>query len=334
MRTVEFRRRREADWARLESMVDRVLKRGLNRLSDAELEELPRLYRGVLSSLSVARKTTLDRALVQYLEALAARSYLAVYAARRSRTGDLWRALFEEVPRRLRTMKVDLAMSIAITGVGVIVAWTLVSADPGWYFMFVAPGLAGDRDPSASTEVLRTALYEGGGEAGLVNFASSLFAHNTGIALLAAALGFAAGIPTALLLFTNGLMLGAFLQLYASRGLLFPLLGWLLPHGIPEIGAIVLCGAVGLHWGRAVVAPGRFTTAVALGQAGRRGSLIVLSCVGLLALAGVIEGIFRQVVLDDRVRWALAAFNGAWFFLWLSLGGRRAPSARRDKVRP
>ena len=41
-------------------------------------------------------------------------------------------------------------------------------------------------------------------------FAAQLFSHNSGIAIFAFALGFALGIPTAVLLIYNGVYLGSF----------------------------------------------------------------------------------------------------------------------------
>ncbi len=322
-RSVAFRRQREGSWFELDRLVDKVLKGGLRSLDAAELHRLPILYRVALSSLSVARRTAMDRALVSYLEALAARAYLAVYGARRSTRGALQRALGRVFPRRVRTMLPELAIASGLVVLGAVVAAALMEVEPGWYDAFVDPALAGGRDPHASTETLRAALYGGGEQGeGLAFFASFLFVHNAGIGLMCFALGFAAGIPTALLLFSNGLMLGAFLQLYAERGLLFELCGWLLPHGIPEISAVILCGAAGLHLGRAVLLPGRRTVRSALAWAGRRASLVVIGAVVLFAVAGLIEGIFRQTVTDDLMRYGLGLFNVAWLVVWLGFAAR------------
>lgn len=322
-RSVAFRRQREGQWFELDRLVNKALKGGLRSLDAAELHRLPILYRVALSSLSVARRTAMDRALVSYLEALAARAYLAVYGARRSTRGAVRRALLRTFPQRVRSLLPELAIATGLVVLGAVVAAALMAHEPGWYDAFVDPALAGGRDPHASTETLRAALYGGGDQGeGLAFFASFLFVHNAGIGLLCFALGFAAGIPTALLLFTNGLMLGAFLQLYAERGLLFELCGWLLPHGIPEIGAVILCGAAGLHLGRAVLLPGQRTVRAALARAGRRASVVVIGSVVLFAIAGLVEGIFRQAVTDDLTRYGLALFNLAWFATWLGLAGR------------
>ncbi len=326
-RSVAFRKEREGQWAELEGIVDRALKNGLNTLNTHELHRLPILYRGTLASLSVARKTALDRMLIQYLEGLSGKAYLAIYGSRRATKGAVRNMVFRVFPRRVREFSGELLLSTLLVSLGVAIAIMLMKIEPGWYDAFVDPALAGGRDPNASTEMLRSALYSTGDELGDISdglslFASFLFVHNTRIGLLCFALGFAGGIPTAFLLFQNGLMLGAFIELYASRGLLFELGGWMLPHGIPEIGAIILCGAAGLHLGRCMLLPGRRTAREALAHAGRRASVIAAGAVVLFASAGLIEGIFRQVVINDTVRYSFAAFNALWFFGWLLFGGR------------
>jgi uncharacterized membrane protein SpoIIM required for sporulation len=120
-------------------------------------------------------------------------------------------------------------------------------------------------------------------------------------------------------------MLGAFLALYASHGLLVPLLGWLLPHGVPELGAIILCGAGGLAMGRAMLAPGERTTRKALTDAGRRGATVAAGSVLLFLVAGAVEGIFRQTVTHDVLRFAMAFFNASWLTAWLVLGSSDLP---------
>ena len=332
-RSVRFRAEREAEWSELEAMLERVLKGGLRRLSEAELHRLPMLYRSAVSSLDVARKTALDRALVTYLESLVSRAYLAVYTSRRPERAPLRRFFFERFPQAVRSVLPELGLTTAIFALGMLVAYLMTRFDSEWYFAFVDGGLAGGRTPGASTEFLRDGLYEVQ-DTGLSIFATSLFSHNAGIGLIAFALGFAAGVPTSLLVFTNGLMLGGFMALYDERGLLIPLLGWLLPHGVPEIGAILLCGGAGLALGRAVLAPGPRTIRDAMVDAGRRGAVVIAGSIVLFLIAGVIEGVFRQLVTNDLLRFAVAAFNLMWLVAWITLGGRgsaddRAPPPSR-----
>ncbi|MFZ2030417.1 MAG: stage II sporulation protein M, partial [Vitreimonas sp.] len=75
LRSLRFRLEREATWERLEKLLSRVEGRSPQSLSDEDMLAIPALYRATLSSLSVARATSLDQALVDYLEALSARAY-------------------------------------------------------------------------------------------------------------------------------------------------------------------------------------------------------------------------------------------------------------------
>jgi len=118
-------------------------------------------------------------------------------------------------------------------------------------------------------------------------------------------------------------MLGAFLALSSGRGLGIELLGWLLPHGVTELLAVLLCAAAGLAVGEALVFPGRSSRLDALARVGRRGGLVVLGGVLLFFLAGLLEGFFRQLVTNDTVRhatWITSAFVWAAYF---GFAGRR-----------
>ena len=74
-----FRQAHAAEWERLDALVTRLEKRSIRALSDDDLLELPALYRKTLSSLSVARDTSLDQALITYLEQLSTRAYFQIY---------------------------------------------------------------------------------------------------------------------------------------------------------------------------------------------------------------------------------------------------------------
>ena len=82
LKSQRFRQEREADWRRLERLIGKVEKGGIADLSDEDILAAPVLYRSALSALSVARATSLDRGLIDYLETLCARAYFFVYGSR------------------------------------------------------------------------------------------------------------------------------------------------------------------------------------------------------------------------------------------------------------
>ena len=146
---------------------------------------------------------------------------------------------------------------------------TLTLREPDWFYAFVPRALAGGREPNASTADLAQTLFDPHRRPGAVGFfATFLFTHNAQIAILAFALGFACCLPTAFLMFYNGLMLGAFCRpvrictAWASQ-----LGGWLLIHGVTELFAVTLAGAAGFRIGWALAFPGE---QIAAGRGGGR----------------------------------------------------------------
>jgi uncharacterized membrane protein SpoIIM required for sporulation len=335
LRSFEFRREREATWVELERLLALVDKKGVRRLTAEEAMRLPVLYRATLSSLSVARSISLDRNLLEYLESLAARAYFAVYGTRRHLRETVADFLVWRFPAAVRRFRWHMALATAFLLLGSLAGFFITAENPDRFYTFVDADLAGGRGPSASTAELRAVLYDEGSVAdALASFASFLFTHHARIGMFAYALGFLAGLPLFLLIFTNGLMLGAFGALYQSRGLSIDFWGWVLPHGITELGAVVLCGGAGLVLAQALVFPGRSTRLRNLAEGGRRAAVVVIGAVILFFIAGLIEGIFRQTVHSVPVRYGLAGFTAAWWIFYFGWVGRRRERMEAMRLSP
>ena len=322
LKSQRFRQEREADWRRLEHLMDKVERGSAASLTDEEILAVPVLYRATLSSLSVARATSLDRSLIDYLETLTSRAYFFVYGARSTVASRVSSFFVRDWPLAVQAVWRETAVSAVFFALGILAAWLLVAQDPDWYYAFVPQGLAGGRDPTASTESLRATLYDGGGESGLSVFATALFTHNSQVSLLEFALGFAFGVPTAVLEVYNGTIFGAFMALYSSRGLGFELGGWLMIHGVTELFAGVLAGAAGFRIGWAIAFPGTRTRLEAAAQAGRTAAMVMAGVVVMLFFAGLLEGFGRQLITSDWARYGIAAATGAMWLLYF-YGPRR-----------
>jgi len=318
-----FRAAHEAEWERLERLVSRIEKRSVRALSDDDLLVLPLLYRSALSSLSVARETSLDRSLVTYLEQLCTRAYFQIYGVPTSALRQLGRFFAKSWPEAVQALWRETLVSFLLTVAGAFVAYLLVRADPAWYYALMPSGLAAGRDPSASVETLRASIYNSPRE-DLVFLAALVFNNNGRIAILSFALGFAFAVPTILLILYNGLMLGAFVAVFASKGLGWNVVGWLMIHGTTEIFAIVLSGAAGFRIGMAVAFPGRLSRSDSAIVAGRSAATAMAGTVVMLVIAGLLEGIGRQTVTDDFSRYAIGLAMLAGWLLYFYLPRRKA----------
>lgn len=314
-----FRQAHATDWERLDDLVTRLEKRSIRSLSDDDLLELPALYRTTLSSLSVARDTSLDRSLITYLEQLSTRAYFQIYGVQTPATRQLTRFFARNWPEAVRAIWRETLFCVLLTAGAAFVAYFLIRGDPSWFYSMIPEGLAGGRDPSASAEYLRSTLYQGEKD-WLGVFATFLFTHNSQIAIFSFALGFAFAVPTVLLIIYNGLMLGAFVAVFAAKGLGLNVAAWLMIHGTTEIFAICISGAAGIRIGLAIAFPGRLSRMDAVVAAGRTAATAMAGTVIMLAVAGLLEGVGRQTITNDGLRALIgsAALAGwlVYFYAW------------------
>jgi uncharacterized membrane protein SpoIIM required for sporulation len=331
LRSYRFRREREDSWHELEGLLDRVEIRGLRSLEVEQLYRLPVLYRAALSSLSVARAISLDKNVVDYLEALAARAYGFVYASQYSLLAKVRLFLWHRYPELVRAMRGWVVAAILVLVAGTLTGYLLTTDDPERFESFVSEEMASGRSPLSTREELLEVLHSNraGRADALGAFASFLFTHNARIGLSCYVAGIAAGAPVALLVFINGLTLGAFAALYSMQGLGLEFWAWVLPHGVTELLAVCLCAAAGFKLGVSLVFPGRLSRLDSLARAGREAASVVVGTVVLFFMAALVEGFFRQLIHSETVR-MLVASGTSVFWIWYFTSAGRASGPRED----
>jgi uncharacterized membrane protein SpoIIM required for sporulation len=236
----------------------------------------------------------------------------------------------EEFPAAVRAARYPILLAVAIIVLGTVVGHILTIANPDWFYSFVSEGLAGNRAPTSTTADLKIALYDKSDTTveALNLFASFLFTHNAKIGMLSFALGFAFGVPTAALLFTTGLMLGAFSALYAARGLSVDMWAWLMIHGTTEILAVALCGGAGFVLASALIFPTRQSRMQNLARRGREASRIVIGAVAMFFAAALLEGFGRQLITDISLRYLIGAGMLLFWLLYFLRSGNRGSDGR------
>ena len=334
LRSARFRLEREAHWRKLDALVSRAEQGGAATLTYEEVRNLASGYRQAMNSLSVARDISLDRALVAYLESLCARAYLVVYAPQESLGGLISRLLLSGIPQAVRRSALPLFIGFLALILGAAAGYRLYGSDPSWFYTFVPSEMADLRTPDASADYLRSTIYgderhEGDG---LAAFAAYLFSHNTGIAVLVFALGVFVSVPSFILTFYNGLILGAFFAMFAQRGLGYDVFAWLSIHGVTELAAISIACAGGARLGLAVLLPGARTRRDALRHQAHDAVKLAILAALMLVVAAFIEGFLRQLVQDPAWRLAIGWGMGVFWVSWLLLGGREG-KVKREPVR-
>ena len=158
----------------------------------------------------------------------------------------------------------------------------------------------------------------------------------TQVALTTLALGMTFGFGTVVVLFYNGVILGAVALDYIAGGQTVFLLGWLLPHGVIEIPAILVGGQAGLVIAYALIGWG---SRVSRAERLRLVASDVVTLAGgtavMLIWAGIVEAFLSQYhepVIPYGWKIAFGLIEAAGLTLFLSLAGR-TDSGRADERR-
>ena len=286
----------------------------LRRLPFDDLRRLARLYRGESARLARLRDRGGDLDQIGHLNSLCVRAHGFLYSARKAKgEGTSFVRLFiSSLSGTGRLQMIAWAIMIA----GAFVGFSLVTLDPTALYALMPSSLGYDvgqidtlyRSPEARDLFLARDATPASQNA---IFGSYLFANNTRVGILAFATGMLFGIPTSLLQFYNGIMIGtiAAICMHGEHATLF--LAWILPHGVPELTAITLCCTAGLVLGRAVAAPGRSTRGEALRLAGPSALALFITSVPLFFVAAWIESFVRESALGSTPRFAIAVLGVA-----------------------
>jgi uncharacterized membrane protein SpoIIM required for sporulation len=315
--------RREQDWQRLSHLCDRA-EISPARLAPAELREMVRLYRRISTDLSVARTRSKNHQLVEFLNDLAVRTYGVLYRTPRSSfLHSVEQGLLAAVGA-LRRARWFVLVSFIIFFGAALLSFFLIETVPETRDYFVPAQLeenfvawrSGRHEPrDASDSVAMTGFYA---------------SNNPTVSILTGAVGAATfGVMSAVLLFTNGALLGALAHDVAPEGHLFFLLSSIAPHGVPEISGIMISGAAGLMLGWALINPGQRRRGDALKAVGKDAVTLLVVSILLMLIAAPIEGFFsfNPAVPQELKAVVAGVLLVAWIAFWASYG--REPKSER-----
>ncbi|HUA67420.1 MAG TPA: stage II sporulation protein M, partial [Candidatus Saccharimonadales bacterium] len=126
-------------------------------------------------------------------------------------------------------------------------------------------------------------------------FSAELMTHNTKVSIFTLALGMTWGVGTILMLFYNGVTLGAVAVDYIRAGQTPFLLGWLMPHGVVEIPSILIAGQAGLMLAWVLIGRGsRAPLKTRLREISGDVVTLIFGVAVLLVWAGFIEAFLSQ----------------------------------------
>lgn len=310
-------------WTALEKTLDWLESDSSRVMSIADLERFHAMYQRASADLAKVATLHSQSDLRKYLEWLVGRAYAEIHESRERTKFRPWRWLTAEFPRAFRRHLGAFQFAVALTVIGAVFGAVALRLDPEAKDVLMP---FDELRVSPARRVAREQESRGQYLAGVKGtFSARLMTNNIQVALRAVALGMTFGFGTVVMLFYNGVILGAVAFDYVHGGQSVFLLGWLLPHGVIEIPAIVVGGQTGFVLAYALIGwRSRLTRAARLRAVSS--DIVALACglAAMLVWAGIVEAFLSQYhepVISYGMKIAFGVVQAILLTLFLARAG-------------
>lgn len=320
-----FVARKRESWERFHRLAIDVERSGVSHLASRDIPAFAASYREVAADLARARTYGVDQRVIAYLERVVSAGHNALYRERGGRRAPVVRYLVRDFPAAVvQSWRYVLLAFLLFAGPAAL-GYGVIRTHPELQDELVSPVMVSRARQAAANEA-RGIGYAESPKEDLPILASVIMSNNIRIGFWAFVGGLLLGLPTVLVLVTNGLSLGTGFGVFANYHAGGYLATFVAGHGVLELTAIFVAGGAGFRLAGAVLFPGDRTRRDALIVEGRVAAGMVGAVVTLLALAGAIEGLLSASDAPSAYKYLTSALSVAFLVIYLASG--RAALAR------
>lgn len=278
MREASFVQRNKEKWSEIET--------NLKNKSEVNPDDLAEDYLQLTNDLAYAQTFYPKSKTRDYLNELAIYAHQTVYRDQKNSKSQIVTFFTQDVPKAVYEFRRPLIYSLLITLLA-----TLIGAVSAHYDTDFVRLILGDAYVDQTIQNIKAGnpagIYGSGSEVGSFLY---IVINNIRVAVAAFALGVFAGIGTGYILFSNGIMLGAFHYLFYKYGVLALAMSAVWIHGTFEISVIIIAGGCGLAIGRSILFPKSYRRIDAFKIQIRKAAVILVSTIPFFIVAALLEG--------------------------------------------
>lgn len=278
MREASFIERNKEKWLSIEN--------NLSIHVDVNPDELASNYIELTNDLAYAQTFYPESRTKDYLNELAILAHQKIYKDQKASENKLKHFFSYEIPYAVWQMRRPLLFSFLIFLLASIIGFLSAHYDENFVRLIL-----GDAYVDQSIDNIRkgdpAAIYASGN-----NFGSALAItiNNVRVAFLAFTFGVFFSVGTGYILFSNGIMLGAFHYMFYEYGVLQKAMSAIWIHGTIEISVIIIAGGCGLMLGNSFLFPKSYSRMEAFIRAAKLSMKVLASTIPFFILAGTLEG--------------------------------------------
>ncbi|UIR55849.1 stage II sporulation protein M [Sphingobacterium sp. SRCM116780] len=278
MREASFIERNKEKWLSIEN--------NLSIHVDVNPDELASNYIELTNDLAYAQTFYPESRTKDYLNELAILAHQKIYKDQKASENKLKHFFSYEIPHAVWQMRRPLLFSFLIFLLASIIGFLSAHYDESFVRLIL-----GDAYVDESIDNIRkgdpAAIYASGN-----NFGSALgiTINNVRVAFLAFTFGIFFSVGTGYILFSNGIMLGAFHYMFYEYGVLQKAMSAIWIHGTIEISVIIIAGGCGLMLGNSFLFPKSYSRMESFIRAAKLSMKVLASTIPFFILAGTLEG--------------------------------------------
>ncbi|MEL6917535.1 MAG: stage II sporulation protein M [Bacteroidota bacterium] len=282
MREAAFVKQNKEKWIAFE--------KAINFNASIKPDELANGYIQLTNDLAYAQTYYAESKTLLYLNSLASQAHQKIYKNKkesRNRILDFW---LTEFPLFFRQYHGTLGIAFLIFAVATAIGSISALNDASFVRLILGDAYV-NLTLNNIAEGNPTAIYKSGSEIGTF---LGITINNIRVAFLAFAFGVMASLGTAYILFSNGVMLGAFITFFYTKGVFFEANKQIWLHGTIEISVIIIAGCAGLIMGNSILFPKTYSRRVSFMKGAKDGLKVVISTLPFFVIAGFIEGFITR----------------------------------------
>lgn len=291
MREASFVKQNKEKWIGFEN--------ALHNNAKINPDDLASYYIQLTNDLSYAQTYYPESKTLLYLNSLASQAHQKIYVTKKESKNKIISFWRDEFPLFFYQYHKTLLYTFLIFMTAVIIGAVSTVNDDSFLRLIL-----GDAYVNMTIENIEKgepmAVYKSGSNIGSF---LGITINNIRVAIIAYALGVFFSVGTIWVLFSNGIMLGAFITFFYNYGILEKTSTvWL--HGTIEISVIVIAGCAGLVMGNSFLFPKTYSRRVAFMKGAKDGLKIMVSTIPFFIIAGFIEGFITRY--GEQMPWILA----------------------------
>lgn len=278
MKEITFLKKNAEKWNEFEALLDKKDKDDPDRLSELFLE--------LTDDLSYSRTFFPSSTTTNYLNQLTAKVHRKIYRNKKERSGrlvDFWK---RELPLLFKKSHKQLFYSFITFAIAILIGAISAANDDTFVRLIL-----GDTYVNQTLENIEKgdpmAVYKKMNE---MDMFLGITINNIKVSFFAFMAGIIFSFGSIYILFTNGIMLGAFQYFFHEHDLLYESMLTIWIHGTLEISAIVIAGCAGIIMGNSILFPGTYPKGTSFINGAKQGLKIVIGLVPIFITAGFLEG--------------------------------------------